>query len=173
MPKFDWGASFAISMSLAVLVGLPSVAAPGRSADKVVNELKVVKELQPALKELRASECPVYLPTWIPEWNKAKYTQVNVSPDMYLFPHGYEVVLGADKQVASCNTTFYVQGGVGRVSGKHPVKLTGGRTGYLKHALIQWNQGKYKYAIGFVTAKTTNADMIRCANSVVLVPKSK
>lgn len=166
MPNYNWGASFAISISLVVLVGFSALAASGQSADKVV------KELQPALKELRASESPVYLPTWIPQWNKAQYVNVNVSPDMYLFPHGYEVALGTDKDVASCNTTFYVQGGVGRVSGKHPVKLTGGRTGYLKHALIQWNQGKYKYAIGFVTAKTTNADMIKCANSVVLVPKS-
>lgn len=142
---------------------------PSEAADETK---KVVKELQATVTTLKDAECPVYLPVWIPENNKAKFSQalLNNDPD---FPHGYEVSLGANEPIANCDLTFYMHGGEGRAKGKRPVKLSGGRIGFLKNALIEWNQGKYKYGMGFISQKTTSADMIKCANSVVQVPSKR
>jgi len=153
-------------MGMTVLVSA-SLAAPVNSSSS-----KVAKELQPTIPTLGGADCPVYLPTWLPENNKAKYSQPLLNNDDLDFPHGYEVSLGLKEPMASCDTIFYMHGGEGRVKGKHPVNLTGGRIGYLKHALIEWNQGKYKYGIGFIDERISKADMIKCANSVVLIPKS-
>jgi hypothetical protein len=151
-------------VSLSLLAVLPALAADDTK--------KVVKELQPTIATLKNAECPVYLPTWIPEGNKAKFSQALLNNDSR-YPHGFEVSLGGNEPIANCDLTFYVLGGEGRSKGKHPVKLSSGRTGFLKNALIEWNQGKYKYGLGFINSKTTNADMIKCANSVIQVPSKK
>jgi hypothetical protein len=168
MPVYKRFVSIAAILSLTVLLLLPSFASPGsKSSDKVV------KELQPTIQKMSAADCPVFLPTWIPERNKAKFSEALLNNDQLDFPHGYEVSLGSEEPISSAATSFYMHGGEGHVKGKHPVKLSDGRIGYLKHALIEWNQGKYKYGIGFISDKTSNADMIKCANSVVPIPKSK
>jgi len=164
MPKPELIVSIVASMSCAFLFFLPSLAASVNS--------KVVKELQPTIQTLGGAGCPVYLPTWIPEKNKARFSQALLNNDDD-FTHGYEVSLGLQEPIANANTTFYIHGGEGHAKGKHGVKLTGGRIGFLKHALIEWNQGKYKYGIGFIDGAIPSADMIKCANSVVLIPKSK
>jgi len=156
------GAAFTVACS-------NCAAAPSDSASS-----KVVKELQPVIGDVNKADCPVYLPTWIPELNKQKFAKGYLFDSTDIdFPHGYEVAIGSDKQMPTYLTNFYMHGGVGSVKGKHPVKLNGGRTGFLKHALIEWNQGKYKYGIGFVDARVSNADMIKTANSVVLIPSAK
>jgi hypothetical protein len=167
MPVYKKIVSIAAISSFTVLFSWPSLASPvNKSSDKVVNEL------QPTIQKMGAADCPVYLPTWIPERNKAKFSQALLNNDDLDFPHGYEVSLGSEEPISSASTSFYMHGGEGHVKGKHPVKLLDGRVGYLKHALIEWNQGRYKYGIGFISDKTSNADMIKCANSVVLIPKS-
>jgi hypothetical protein len=168
MPIHKVIVSIAASISSAALLSSLSLAAPDKNSSS-----KVVSELQPAIQKLDGADCPVYLPTWIPEKNKAKHSEALLNNDQLDFPHGYEVSLGLEEPITTACTTFYMHGGQGRVKGKHPVKLSDGRIGYLKHALIEWGKGNYKYGMGFIYAKTSDADMIKCANSVVLIPKSK
>lgn len=128
---------------------------------------------KPAIAKLRGSKTPVYLPTWVPNWNIKSYA------DAYLvqnaeYKDGYVAAIGVGTApFCNADTLLYISAGKGPVyrwKWARKVNLGQGRFGYFAEPgnfnTLDFAIGKYAYHIACYKPKSV---LVKMANSMVPV----
>lgn len=150
---------------LSISLLLPASQAQSTSALAKIEDIP--KQIRSALGELRVSQTPVMMPTWLPD-DCTGPLNVGEGP----FKDGYEISLGT----CSADTTFFTSAGKGMaIRTKRTVKLSDGTTAYvqnLKDFCMDWSVGPYCYRVGGsgYGTKADVAQLVRIANSMKRVP---
>ncbi len=131
----------------------------------------VAKILQGALKDLKSSKVPVYLPTWMPPANQI-VVNGKVYANGFADSEGYSVSLSAypGKDVPGASTAFYINGAKGANKTGRKVDLGNGKIGYMGDKYdnvpnIHWQTGKFEYTLGMMSGGDEKI-LLRVAKSV-------
>lgn len=126
------------------------------------------------LPTLRRSHTPVYVPSWLPRFERTVYPRAFIGPRGRSFEIDLSYVAGS---VGTATLAFYLTANMDALSpGPHAsrVRLGGGVTGYIgsiphtasDSLTIRWRRNGVVFAIGRLGS---TAALIRCARSVVRV----
>lgn len=156
-------AMFLLSPSCFAVPGSAGTSTAAKTAKDVAAPFK------PTLGAFRLSKAPVLLPSWLPTLCNGRPLGVGEGP----FTDGYEYWFGN----GGADTYLFGSGGLGKAArSKKHVRLNGGRDAclvfYKNVRCLEWQEGKYCYRIGVPDNAQNDPDMIKAANSLVLVSSS-